>query len=54
MKHGRLCAAPEAVICCDQPRGWTMHWLFLLMAVGALYVGFSVTSTAVMVISDPA
>jgi hypothetical protein len=32
-------------------RGWTMHWLFLLMAVGALYVGFSVTSTAVMVVS---
>ncbi|WFC41977.1 hypothetical protein [Pseudoxanthomonas sp. SE1] len=28
-----------------------MHWLFLLMAVGALYLGFSVTSTPVMVMS---
>lgn len=32
-------------------RGWTMHWLFLLMAVGALFAGFSVTSTALMVVS---
>ena len=32
-------------------RGWMMHWLFLLMAVGALYVGFTVTSTPVMVVA---
>ncbi|UOV06959.1 hypothetical protein MUU77_00525 [Pseudoxanthomonas sp. F37] len=28
-----------------------MHWLFLLMAVGALFVGFTVTSTPLMVVS---
>jgi hypothetical protein len=28
-----------------------MHWLFLLMALGALFVGFTVTSTPVMVVS---
>lgn len=32
-------------------RGWMMHWLFLLMAVGALFVGFTVTSTPLMVVS---
>jgi hypothetical protein len=32
-------------------RGWIMHWLFLLMAVGALFVGFTVTSTPLMVVS---
>lgn len=32
-------------------RGWMMHWLFLLMALGALFVGFTVTSMPLMVVS---
>lgn len=31
-------------------RGWTMHWLFLLMAVGSLVMAMRTTSMALMVV----